>query len=194
MLLFGHATICVSFSLFGLEGGGSNVILRTPLYALQTDKASLLAQVVHRVKELKQQVADVARRDGNGDACGSGSGVEPEPWPFPGESDEATLSYCDGGKKLKATLCCDDRPGLNVDLARAIRSVRASPVRAEMMTVGGRTKSVVVVQRAGSGAGADHENGALKRALKAVVENRASDSGLGRSVSKNKRARIYGSL
>ncbi|XP_042939104.1 transcription factor bHLH30-like isoform X2 [Carya illinoinensis] len=163
-------------------------------HTTKADKASLLAQVVHRVKELRQQVADVACREGNGDACGSGADALPEPWPLPGESDEATLSYCDGGKKVKATLCCEDRPGLNVDLARAIKSVRARAVRAEMMTVGGRTKSVVIVQWAGSGTGGDHEIGALKRALKDVVENRASDSGLGQGVSKNKRARINGSL
>ncbi|KAF5461996.1 hypothetical protein F2P56_018045 [Juglans regia] len=160
----------------------------------KTDKASLLAQVVHRVKELRQQVADVPCREGNGDACGSGSDAVPDPWLLPGESDEATLSYCDGGKKVKATLCCDDRPGLNVDLARAIKSVRARAVRAEMMTVGGRTKSEVMVQWAGSGTGGDHEIGALKRALKAVVENRASNSGVGQGVSRNKRARINGSL
>ncbi|KAK7845735.1 hypothetical protein CFP56_008954 [Quercus suber] len=45
-----------------------------------------------------------------------------------------------------------------------------------MMTVGGRTKSVVVVKWAES-VGGEEEFGALKRALKAVVENRVSDSG-----------------
>ncbi|KAF5456004.1 hypothetical protein F2P56_025523, partial [Juglans regia] len=159
----------------------------------KTDKASLLAQVVHHVKELRKQAADVGRQ--SGDACGSGSDSDPEVWPFPGEYDEATLSYCDGGKKvMKATLCCEDRPGLNLELARVIRSVRARAVRAEMMTVGGRTKSVVVVQWAGSGAGGEEEIGALKRALKAVVENRASGPGLGQGVSRSKRARVYGSL
>lgn len=160
----------------------------------KTDKASLLAQVVHHVKELRKQAADVAVQDGY--ACGRGSEEEPEPepWPFPAESDEATVTYCDGGKKVvKATLCCEDRPGLNLELAQAIQSVQAKAVRAEMMTVGGRTKSVVVVQWPGSCAGGE-EIGALKRALKAVVENRASRSGLGQIVSRNKRARVYGSL
>ncbi|XP_059461198.1 transcription factor bHLH30-like [Corylus avellana] len=164
--------------------------LRTLLpNATKTDKATLLAQVVQHVKELRKQADDVARQDG--DACGARS----EGGLFPGESDEATLSYCEvGEKEMKATVCCEDRPGLNLDLARAIRSVRARAVRAEMMTVGGRTKSVVVVKWAGSGAGGQEEVGALERALKAVVENRASGSGLGRAVSGNKRARFYGSF
>jgi hypothetical protein len=155
----------------------------------QTDKATLLAQVVEHVKELRKKADDVARQDG--DACGAAS----EGGLFPGEADEATLSYCEvGEKEMKATLCCEDRPGLNLDLARAIRSVRARAVRAEMMTVGGRTKSVVAVKWAANGAGGEEEIAALERALKAVVQNRASGSGLGRAVSGNKRTRFYGSF
>ncbi|XP_030935614.1 transcription factor bHLH30-like [Quercus lobata] len=158
----------------------------------KTDKASLLAEVVHHVKELRKRADDMAKQDG-------------DTWVFPSESDEASLSYFDddgdGGdnnnnnncKEMKAILCCEDRPGLNVDLARAIRAGRARAVRAEMMTVGGRTKSVVVVKWAES-IGGEEEIGALKRALKAVVENRVSDSGLSRVVSGSKRARVYGSV
>lgn len=155
----------------------------------------MLAEVVHHVKELRKRADDMAKQDG-------------DTWIFPSESDEASLSYCDGdghggdnnnnnnkdnnSKEMKAILCCEDRPGLNVDLARAIRAGRARAVRAEMMTVGGRTKSVVVVKWAES-VGGEEEIGALKRALKAVVENRVSDSGLGRVVSGSKKARVYGS-
>ncbi|XP_062098537.1 transcription factor bHLH30-like [Humulus lupulus] len=165
----------------------------------RTDKASLLAGVVHRVKELREKADDVARKDGDiwFGAGGGVTGSEPEPWPFPSESDEASLSYCEGGdsKLVKATVCCEDRLGLNRDMARAIRSVRARPVRAEMMTVGGRSKSVVVMQCGGGGGGGGEEDiRALRRALKAVVENRASGSGLNQSVSGNKRSRLYGSV
>ncbi|KAI5355725.1 hypothetical protein L3X38_008620 [Prunus dulcis] len=156
----------------------------------RTDKASLLAEVVQHVRELRRQAGDLARQDG-GSCCGGTTGSEP--WPFPGESDEATVSYCDGeARLLKATLCCEDRPGLNRDLIQAIRSVEARAIRAEMMTIGGRTKNVVVMQWAGGGG--EEEVWALKRALKAVVENRASGSGPGRLVLGNKRARVYGSV
>lgn len=152
----------------------------------KTDKATLLAEVVHHVRELKRKAADVARRNLDG------NGLEPDPstWPFPGELDEATLSNCDGGATglVKATLCCEDRPGLNRDLGRAFRSCRAKPVRADMMTVGGRIKSVVVTQWAGNG---EKEIEALKRALREVVENRVPGSGMPRY---DKRARICGSF
>ncbi|XVF36600.1 hypothetical protein REPUB_Repub19eG0071100 [Reevesia pubescens] len=152
----------------------------------KTDKASLLAEVVHHVRELKMQVEDIGRRVADG-FC-SNSQVELETsWLFPGECDEASLSFCDEeGKILKATVCCEDRPGLNRDLSRVIRSVQAKVVRAEMTTVGGRTKSIVVMQWNGD----EKEIGALKRALKDVVENRVSERVQGAG---NKRARGIGS-
>ncbi|KAL4280858.1 hypothetical protein GQ457_03G033930 [Hibiscus cannabinus] len=152
----------------------------------KTDKASLLAEVVHHVRELKRQVEEVVRRDR--DVCCSDGQPELEtPWPFPGECDEAALSICDEeGKLLKATVCCEDRPGLNHDLSRVIRSVQAKVIRAEMTTVGGRTKSVVVMQWSGD----EEQTGLLKRALKDVVENRVYRLAQGTG---SKRARIFGS-
>ncbi|XP_057993906.1 transcription factor bHLH30 isoform X2 [Hevea brasiliensis] len=153
----------------------------------KTDKASLLAKVVHHVKELIRQAAQVARQDGDGfcgssssSSSGGGGGSEPEKYcAFPGESDEATLSYCDGeAKTMRVSVCCENRPGLNWELSQAIRLVRGRAVRAEMMTVGGLTKCVVVLQWA-SGGGGDEEARILRRALKAVVENRVSGCGLG---------------
>ncbi|XP_039050389.1 transcription factor bHLH30-like [Hibiscus syriacus] len=145
----------------------------------KTDKASLLAEVVHHARELKRQTEDVGRR--HRDGCINDS------QPFPGECDEAALSFCDEeGKFLKATVCCEDRPGLNHDLSRAIRSVQAKVIRAEMTTVGGRTKSVVAMQWSGD----EEQIGLLKRALKDVVENRVSRLAQEKG---RKRARIFGS-
>lgn len=169
---------------------------------LQSDKASLLAEVVQHVKRLRKQADDVAHGDSS--CSGEQSSVDSEPWPFPGESDEATLSYCDGcdegePKRMRVTLCCEDRPGLNRDLTQAIGSVRAKAVRAKMMTIGGRTKSVVVIQWPDDGGGdakkEDEEVRALERALKAVIENRALvGSGMGRVIVAHKRARDSYSL
>ncbi|XWS21407.1 hypothetical protein CRYUN_Cryun30bG0052700 [Craigia yunnanensis] len=152
----------------------------------KTGKASLLAEVVHHVRELKRQVEDVGQRDSDGFCTNSEPELE-RSWLFPGECDEASLSFCDEeGKLLKATVCCEDRPGLNRDLSRVIRSVQAKVVRAEMTTVGGRTKSVVVMQWSGD----KEEIGPLKRALKDVVENRVY--GLVQGAG-SKRARVFGS-
>lgn len=134
---------------------------------IKTDKASLLAEVVRHVRELKRQVADVARRDGEG----YGGSIRASEWLFPAETDELTLSHCCNGL-IKATLCCEDRPGLNRDLNKAVKSVRGRVVRAEMATVGGRTKSVVVVE--GDVGGKVEDMGRLRKALKAVVDNRWS--------------------
>ncbi|GMI91005.1 basic helix-loop-helix 32, TARGET OF MONOPTEROS 5 [Hibiscus trionum] len=152
----------------------------------KTDKASLLAEVVHHVRELKKQVEDVGRRDRDG-CCNDSQPELDTPWPFPGECDEADLSFCDEeGKLLKATVCCEDRPGLNHDLNRVINSVQAKVIRAEMTTVGGRTKSVVVMQWSDD----KEQIGPLKRALKDVVENRVSSLAQGTG---SKRARFFGS-
>lgn len=146
----------------------------------KTDKASLLAEVVSHVKELRRLATEVAHR--STDQCGGG-GVS---WPFPSEEDEATLCYCDSENRImRATVCCDERSGLNRDLMQAIRSVHVRVVRAETMTLGGRTKNVVVMEWSGGGGGRGREEEfmGLRRALKAVVENQAQ------SVSGNKRAR-----
>jgi hypothetical protein len=178
----------------------------------QSDKASLLAEVVQHVKRLRKEADDVANRH-NEESSASCSG-EPgsvdsteggETWPFPGESDEATVSYFgeeEGEpKRMKVTVCCEDRPGLNRDLTKAIQSVRARPVRAEVMTVGGRTKSVIVVEwcegKGGGGGGDGREEKeveALERGLKAVIENRAFvDSRMGPFILGLKRARVSNS-
>lgn len=149
------------------------------------DKASLLAQVVQRVKKLRRQVADMACQDGP--VC---SGLEP-PGPLPSKSDEASLSRCSGEEGLvEATVCCDDRPGLNRDLGRAIRAFGARVVRAEMATLAGRARCVLRVKWAGR----ECEFGELKRALMVVVENRAVDSGSSRVAVGDKRTRAYSSV
>ncbi|XP_039049886.1 transcription factor AIG1-like [Hibiscus syriacus] len=146
----------------------------------KSGKASLLAEVVHRVRELMRQVEDVGRRDCN--CCCNDSQPEVDTtWPFPGDCGEAALNFSDEEEKLlKVTVCCEDRPGLNHDLSRVIRTVQA-----EMTTVGGRTKSVVAMQWSGD----EEQIGLLKRALKDVVENwvsrLAQETGL-------KRARTFG--
>ncbi|KAK7275838.1 hypothetical protein RIF29_16964 [Crotalaria pallida] len=163
---------------------------------VKSDKASLLAEVVQHVKRLRKQADDVAHGESSscsssepGSACSEALDAA-EPCQFPGASDEATVSYCVGEpKRMKVTLCCEDRPGLNQDLTQAIRSVRAKAVHAEMMTIGGRTKNVVVIQW-DDAKEEEKEVGALERAFKAVIENRALVQPLvGRVVLGQKRAR-----
>ncbi|XP_050222223.1 putative transcription factor bHLH107 [Mercurialis annua] len=162
--------------------------LRTllPNSAAKTDKASLLAEVVRHVKELRNKAT----------AALVAGGTEKYSM-FPGELDEASLSYCEGDdelamKTMRVSVCCDDRPGLNRDLSQAIKSVRARAVQAEMMTIGGRTKSVVVVKWGNGGGGGEEDFGVLRRALRSVVDNRVAGPGLGQVALSNKRVRGYG--
>ncbi|VFQ90382.1 unnamed protein product [Cuscuta campestris] len=104
----------------------------------------------------------------------------------PGENDEVVVAPFAGGEEggellsaMKATICCDDRPGLIQDLSEAIYSVNGKVAMAEMATLGGRTKVDVVVRwhdselGGGTGDGEKNIGSSLRRALKAVVENRS---------------------
>ena len=109
-------------------------------FLFQTDKASLLAKVVQRVKELKQQTSELAE----------------EFETIPSETDEITVvsisSDCSTGGDngagrliFKASLCCEDRSDLIPDLIEILKSLRLRTIKAEMATLGGRTRNVLVV-------------------------------------------------
>ncbi|CAD6224620.1 unnamed protein product [Miscanthus lutarioriparius] len=153
--------------------------LRTLLPAAsRMDKAALLGEVVRHVRELR----------GEADAAAAGAAVA-----VPGEGDEVGVEegqhcFCHGGEKereraaasantrrVRAWVCCADRPGLMSELGRAVRSVSARAVRAEIATVGGRTRSVLELDVAG------HHDGegkwtssrpALQAALRGVLLSR----------------------
>ncbi|KAL5714267.1 hypothetical protein ACHQM5_016251 [Ranunculus cassubicifolius] len=170
--------------------------LRTLLpNTIKSDKASLLAEVVLQVRELKKLAADVA---GEGSTCSNDSSNE---WPFfPGESDELIMSYCDSEEpttttttsRIKVSLSCEDRVDLVKDLSHAVKSVRGRVVKAEMSTIGGRTKSELVIERrggGGGGGGGEEYLGMLRRALKLVVD-KPGVSGMSQVLLGNKRQRL----
>ncbi|KAL5217537.1 hypothetical protein ABZP36_018221 [Zizania latifolia] len=98
----------------------------------KTDKASLLAEVIQHVKELKRQTSEITE-----EAC-----------PLPTESDELTVDATsdeDGRLVVRASLCCDDRTDLLPDLIRALKALRLRALKAEITTLGGRVKNVLVV-------------------------------------------------
>ncbi|CAL5073904.1 unnamed protein product [Urochloa decumbens] len=155
--------------------------LRTLLPAAsRMDKAALLGEVVRHVRELR----------GEADAAAAGAAVS-----VPGEGDEVGVEEsqqhcrCNGGgavdrerpaaRRVRAWVCCADRPGLMSELGRAVRSVSARAVRAEIATVGGRTRSVLELdvgggQHDGEGASASASSSrpALQAALRAVLLSR----------------------
>ncbi|RRT69156.1 hypothetical protein B296_00027248 [Ensete ventricosum] len=124
--------------------------------------ASLLAEVIQHVKELKRQTSEMAEES-----------------PLPTEDDELTVdSICDEDGKfiVRASLCCDDRPDLLPDLTSALKTLKLRTLKAEITTVGGRVKNVLVITEEHNGTGYDDQQqlaAAIEDALKAVVEQRA---------------------
>ncbi|KAJ3674163.1 hypothetical protein LUZ60_006155 [Juncus effusus] len=99
----------------------------------KTDKASLLAEVIQHVKELKRQTSEIAEES-----------------PLPAESDELTVDALpsddnDGHFMVRASLCCEDRSDLLPDLIRTLKSLRLRALKAEITTLAGRVKNVLVV-------------------------------------------------
>ncbi|KAG5612757.1 hypothetical protein H5410_024038 [Solanum commersonii] len=129
-------------------------------YLPKKDKPRVLTEAVTQLKELRKNVAQQ---------------LELSSLFIPSENDVVIINYCDNineERTVKATICCEDRPSLNRDLSSAIRSVQGRVIKAEMATVGGRTKADLVVVL-GKANGGEKDVGQLKRALKAVVEKRA---------------------
>ncbi|MED6132676.1 hypothetical protein PIB30_021161 [Stylosanthes scabra] len=128
----------------------------------KTDKASLLAKVVQRVKELKQQTSQIIN----------------EFETLPSETDEITVladAAAHGGLIFKASLCCEDRSDLIPDLIEILKSLHLKTLRAEMATLGGRTRNVLVVA-------ADKEHNSiesihfLQNSLKSLLERSGGSS------------------
>ncbi|PWA72494.1 Myc-type, basic helix-loop-helix (bHLH) domain-containing protein [Artemisia annua] len=134
----------------------------------KTDKASLLAEVIQHVKELKRQTSIIA-----------------EQCPVPTETDELTVDNAsdkDGKLLIKASLCCEDRSDLLPDLIKTLKALRLRTLKAEITTLGGRVKNVLFIT-----ADEDHLNGnddqqmvnysinTIQEALKQVMEKTNGD-------------------
>ncbi|CAH2045500.1 unnamed protein product, partial [Thlaspi arvense] len=100
----------------------------------KTDKASLLAEVIQHMKELKRQTSLIT------DTC-----------QVPTESDDLTVdtSYNDeeGNLVIRASFCCEDRTDLMHDVISALKCLRLRTLKAEIATVGGRVKNVLFLSR-----------------------------------------------
>ncbi|CDP06190.1 unnamed protein product [Coffea canephora] len=137
-----------------------------------TDKASLLAKVVQRVRELKQQTSEIMQLE-----C------------FPSEVDEISVmlndNSTDGKLLIKASLCCEDRSDLIPDLNEILKSFHLSPLKAEIVTLGGRVRNVIIL--AGDKSQTDDESvPSLRDALRSLVQRSNHASG-----DRPKRRRVF---
>ncbi|RLN34222.1 uncharacterized protein C2845_PM03G34240 [Panicum miliaceum] len=117
----------------------------------KTDKASLLAEVLDHVKELKRQTsammvaAAAAVAGGGGDDDEGAAGAAQV---LPAEADELAVDAAAdraGRLVVRASLCCEDRPDLIPDIVRALAALRMRARRAEITTLGGRVRSVLLI-------------------------------------------------
>ncbi|KAI3818330.1 hypothetical protein L1987_12134 [Smallanthus sonchifolius] len=128
----------------------------------KTDKASLLAEVIQHVKELKRQTSIITEQS-----------------PVPTEMDELSVDNAsdkDGKLVIRASLCCEDRSDLLPDLIKTLKALRLRTLKAEITTLGGRVKNVLFITAE------DHLNGnddqqmvnysisTIQEALKQVME------------------------
>ncbi|ERM99122.1 transcription factor bHLH30 [Amborella trichopoda] len=139
---------------------------------VKRDKASLLAEAIRRLKELKLQTSEIS-------AMG----------PIPDESDEVTVECSgefpsDSGKSsgqpvVMASFSCDDRSDLLPELITTLKSLRLKTIRAEIQTLEGRMRHVLHVTCEDSGQNSldcgDLTAGMLQEALKQVVHRSPED-------------------
>ncbi|KAI4296919.1 hypothetical protein L6164_036836 [Bauhinia variegata] len=95
------------------------------------DKATLLAEVISQVKELKKNAMEASKG-----------------FLIPMDVDEVKVEPYkdagDGSLSYMASVCCDYRPELLSDLRQALDALPLQLVRAEISTLGGRVKNVFV--------------------------------------------------
>ncbi|CAN8238926.1 unnamed protein product [Cochlearia groenlandica] len=133
----------------------------------KTDKASLLAEVIQHVKELKKETSLISETN-----------------LVPTEYDELTVALTEeeqtvnGEFVIKATVCCEDRLNLLQDMVKTLKALRLKTLKAEVTTVSGRVKNVLFVT-------GDENSGeeetveeycveTIEEALKVVMENKSN--------------------
>ncbi|WCJ27185.1 basic helix-loop-helix (bHLH) DNA-binding superfamily protein [Euphorbia peplus] len=121
------------------------------------DKATLLAEVIKQVKELKKSAKEASQ------------GLL-----IPMDDDQVEVEpYGDGISSFKASLCCDYRSDLLSDTRQAIEGLRLKLVDAEISTLGGRLKTVLFLSSCTNknvAEDADVLVSSIKKALSSIVE------------------------
>ncbi|GLJ17223.1 hypothetical protein SUGI_0298370 [Cryptomeria japonica] len=96
------------------------------------DKATLLGEVIHHVKELKKRFAEAAKGDS-----------------IPTDFDDLKVESNGGDEKgrnfMRVSICCDDRPDPLADLLQSFNEQRLKTVKAEMSCLGSRVRNVFLV-------------------------------------------------
>lgn len=143
----------------------------------QMDKATLLREVISRLKELQNNVAEASE------------GIL-----IPTDTDELQVEgnkdLLDGASpSIRASICCCYKPGLLSSLRRALDALQLILVKAEIVTLGDRMKNALLIAHSKEQSGEICES--LHQTLKSVLDefSDSEDSLLGAGLS-NKRRRV----
>ncbi|XP_042435554.1 transcription factor bHLH30-like isoform X1 [Zingiber officinale] len=147
------------------------------------DKAALLAAVINHVKKLKETAAESSR----------GHTIPSDADEVRVEVEGSAASCSTGIVTVKASLCCEDRPETLVDLKQALQTLRLKTIGAEISTLNGRVKNVLVMAAEGNSGTVDRHLfvASVHQALKSILDKVNSQVDLlPRASFSNKRRRI----
>lgn len=142
----------------------------------------MLAAVINHVKKLKENAAESSRG-----------------YTIPSDADEVRVEVersatsCTCIVTVKASLCCEDRPEILVDLKQALQSLHVKIISAEISTLYGRVKNVLVMAAEGNSGTVDRHLfvASVHQALKSILDKVNSQVDLlPRASFSNKRRRI----
>ncbi|WOK97189.1 hypothetical protein Cni_G05897 [Canna indica] len=145
------------------------------------DKATLLAEVINHVKKLKRNAIEISKD-----------------YTIPSDVDEVRVEIdrnitSPGKFVVKASLCCEDRPDILPNLRQTLISLHLNTIRAEISTLGGRIKNVLVMTSEGNARHVDKHLfvASVHQALKTILDRVNSQIDfLPRNSFSNKRQKI----
>ncbi|MBA0665539.1 hypothetical protein Goklo_005385 [Gossypium klotzschianum] len=141
------------------------------------DKAALLGSAIEQVKDLKRKATEIGKA-----------------FAIPSETDEVSVDYNVPEDKtfIRVSICCDDRPEVFSELIRVLKGLRLSIVEAEISSVGGRTKSNLILCNESDNREGVSSN--LKQSLNVVVNKinaLSSDESKSNYRIRSKRQRLF---
>ena len=105
-------------------------------FICQTDKATLLAEVIVELKRLKRKLSDVYHCDA-------------DKLSMPTENNELNVEKDQSSTKdrliLRVSLCCDDRPDLMREIKCSLDTLELQTLKVYISTLGGRIKNVFIL-------------------------------------------------
>ncbi|XP_022993156.1 transcription factor bHLH51-like [Cucurbita maxima] len=142
------------------------------------DKAALLGSAIDQVKDLKRKAMEASKN-----------------MTVPTDMDEVTIDstmvedHSRNNIEIKVSVSCDDRPELFTELIQVIKGLRLTTIRADMASVGGRIKSILVLGNK------DGEKSVclntVQQSLKLVLSRLSSSSSASTYRIRSKRQRFF---